>query len=875
MEKNEVEKNEVEKNEEEKIIDKEEEDNNNNISVKYASLRDFIIFKEEFLRSLGDLKKEMSDNILKEQKKFDILAENNLIFTNNINNNFMTKINFIEEKNEIISQIKNIERNIYNQVMINQVNLSTHKKDLSNACSKYDKLIMENLLFPGLIGNACKFPTLKDYLLYNLEEMANHSSDNQKNSIEIKEIRNKLDNIYERLKIQIIQMKNTLQAYTDLKIKELNLKVDSVNLNNSDLVANLREQGKRILAGANHIEKIKNEAIESNTKAAIAIGKSNKNVANQLAQAKNEFKAMKKNIIDLSLILTRKENDKNKKAKEEVIKSFNDMMGELIKEAFIKEKKNDFNYKDFNNKNDFNDSYSINSKKHSEKKINPQAIKSPTKKPNDNFELRRLLTENTVNDNEIDNKHKKRHSLKVKIINSDYLEKRIKSKFSKDYTENININTIINTNNNFIGVNKKEIPNNNYTNANTNKNLVKRKSIEYFKKSFSIFGERKSVELSNNNNINNINNKSYYIEGKNDSKMNIKKDEDLRASNKTVYIKSKAQSLNEAHPIIEKKEKEKEKIEIEAEKNEGNIIKQEKEAEEQNIILVDEKEHSNNHEENDSNSNSSFDKESIAEKDKSNNQLISLKKTEYVNTITNDNDNGDNKKKESTNNLNKILDGEKSMNKIIDKKKKIDNKKKILLYQDKRLNNSNSINIKLIKDKDNIFQLKGSNIKNKNKSNTDKFLLSDINNEKRCQALYKNTFSLYDHLQSLRPNQNKNLKNGKDEDINLNINSLKIKEKLLFGNAQNKFKKNLYNEYNYRDFLGKINIIKDKEIIDKPLLCNQETFEVRKCAGDLEKKLLHLEFFIKKKLDELVREIKVYIPIHFNSHTRDYNIIEK
>ena len=227
----------MEKNEEEKILDKEEEDNNN-ISVKYASLRDFIIFKEEFLRSLGDLKKEMSDNILKEQKKFDILAENNLNFTNNINNNFMSKINFIEEKNEIIYQIKNIERNINNQVMLHQVNLSTYKKDLSNACSKYDKLIMENLLFPGLIGNSCKFPTLKDYLLYNLEVLANHSSDTQKNSLEIKELRNKLDNIYERLKIQIIQMKNTLQAYTDLKIKELNLKVDSVNLNNSDLVEN-------------------------------------------------------------------------------------------------------------------------------------------------------------------------------------------------------------------------------------------------------------------------------------------------------------------------------------------------------------------------------------------------------------------------------------------------------------------------------------------------------------------------------------------------------------------------------------------------------------------------------------------------------------
>ena len=75
--------------------------------------------------------------------------------------------------------------------------------------------------------------------------------------------------------------------------------------------------------------------------------------------------------------------------------------------------------------------------------------------------------------------------------------------------------------------------------------------------------------------------------------------------------------------------------------------------------------------------------------------------------------------------------------------------------------------------------------------------------------------------------------------------------------------------------MEKIKVIKDEDIIDKPLLCNQENFEVRRCDGDIEKKLIHLEFFVKKKLDELVREIKIFIPIHFNSHTRDYNILEK
>ena len=36
-----------------------------------------------------------------------------------------------------------------------------------------------------------------------------------------------------------------------------------------------------------------------------------------------------------------------------------------------------------------------------------------------------------------------------------------------------------------------------------------------------------------------------------------------------------------------------------------------------------------------------------------------------------------------------------------------------------------------------------------------------------------------------------------------------------------------------------------------------------------ENKLLELEYFTKKKFDELVREIKNFIPIHFNSYVRE------
>ena len=130
----------------------------------------------------------------------------------------------------------------------------------------------------------------------------------------------------------------------------------------------------------------------------------------------------------------------------------------------------------------------------------------------------------------------------------------------------------------------------------------------------------------------------------------------------------------------------------------------------------------------------------------------------------------------------------------------------------------------------------------------------------------KNIFSLYDYLRTNKAP--KSFKSNKTEDIDSVY--MRMLEK------QNRINQgDIYKKFLSKEVLEKINIIKDEEIIDKPLLCNQGNFEVRKCTGDVEKKLLHLEYFMKKKFDELVREIKIFIPIHFNAYTRDYNIIEK
>ncbi len=128
-------------------------------------------------------------------------------------------------------------------------------------------------------------------------------------------------------------------------------------------------------------------------------------------------------------------------------------------------------------------------------------------------------------------------------------------------------------------------------------------------------------------------------------------------------------------------------------------------------------------------------------------------------------------------------------------------------------------------------------------------------------------------------NKNLHLNSSSSNFINYqNLNSIKEKDK-------EKEKENFYNLYknktqrissskqNKNKPSNNIHIIPDSEIIDIPLI-QTENLQIDKNKTNLEKKIIELEFFTKKKFDELVKEIKNFIPIHFNSYIKNYKIFE-
>ena len=240
---------------------------------------------------------------------------------------------------------------------------------------------------------------------------------------------------------------------------------------------------------------------------------------------------------------------------------------------------------------------------------------------------------------------------------------------------------------------------------------------------------------------------------------------------------------------------------------------------------------------------------------------------------------------------------------------------------DNRNNKINEENKKQILERINIFPKEKSLLNYKLKDNLENNSLTEKNNRYKNKINnYNNSRAHYEYKLKSSVSRNKNLspENDKSKLVKIENNKENIRREInLSANVKNKhhniitkystqFNENKnhivnlktvnqpvhimkesqtkynnkfriqrsYNLLNEDIFVNKkkikkINYYKDKDIIDKPLLANQLNFRVDNIKGTLENKLLELEYFTKKKFDELVREIKNFIPIHFNSYVRE------
>ena len=103
--------------------------------------------------------------------------------------------------NDKIEELLNMKNKIDEQLIENKTKIDMLSKNLSNATFKYDRMILDNLQVPGIIGVACKFKNCKGFFQNVFNELESIQQFKKQESLNSKELKNKIDNLTKKLEI--------------------------------------------------------------------------------------------------------------------------------------------------------------------------------------------------------------------------------------------------------------------------------------------------------------------------------------------------------------------------------------------------------------------------------------------------------------------------------------------------------------------------------------------------------------------------------------------------------------------------------------------------------------------------------------------------
>ena len=742
---------------------------------------DLLLFKEEILQTIRELKNELNNKITEKFDSYNKLVEssNQKLYKYEFDKNtFLSLVTFAQEKNEILSEINKLKNELKTEINVNTLHIDNCQMEVSNMGFKYDRIISNNLLVPGIIGPMCKFENLKDYIIDNRKEIPNLINNViqfkdelkkiKKNISEFKDVHEKflktIEPMYqEYVNVNITQLENKIKREIEL----VNKKISEVRIENIINVQNSQDKEKQQNEYSKKIEEIQKNNEENKKLYNYTLSRLEKNLA--------EFINVKKCVLELSNVFAkhkRSYGDENlNENKREVIMNFGNMVSSLIKDLSNDKKK--LSKKLLPNMADLDTNNNVDSEKNNKKEYidaKPYSLNQSKRKSNDQMQKRNSL-------------RKINNFLSFKNNNKDNLNEIKKTLFS-----------------NYIS---KE------TNPNDNKIMIK---------------DETSTSPNKNSNIK----IDKIILNDEDCNINSSRFSTIKEK-KINYINDKNSNQNKLDEYIK-----------DIENNNGNLKDQINEK--VNIKIIKNKMLKNRTD------------EKLITGDIYNNSIASNDNSIFIkknanNFVEKEQKNGD-------------ANGENILLSIMK------NNEQGLSSRTAKITSLNFRNKKL---KDKIF-LK-ENTKEKN---------AMFHSEKKFEKSKgkKSVISDELHFKSQFNKKYRNFNGGPEslsEEYTLTTEN-KINKKKVLRNIDS-YNSLTYKQYGKELYYDKsiekeLNYIKDKDIIDEPLISNQENFKLIEEKGGIDKKLLELEFFTKKKFDELVKEIKNFIPIHFNSHLKDYTLFE-
>ena len=236
-----------------------------------SSKEDILYFKDEILKDIKKFEIKLGQkidiqvaNTKNKLDEYEIKIATMVQKINNLANQISTNTSLKEKVDEIYG----FKAKVQQDKMVQEIRVDTIAKDLKDAINKYDAILSDSVLYPGVIGMGCKFPGFHDLIDFVLTSLNQLTLAKDKNVVDIKNMKKKYDNNFLNIKTQLESSNKDIKGVNkkvfdlfDEKVKileEENVKkfVD-VQMNNNKYAIELQNKADKLVESYKNVEKIR------------------------------------------------------------------------------------------------------------------------------------------------------------------------------------------------------------------------------------------------------------------------------------------------------------------------------------------------------------------------------------------------------------------------------------------------------------------------------------------------------------------------------------------------------------------------------------------------------------------------------------------
>ena len=276
---------------------------------------DFVYFRNEILKDMKEIESKINEKVT---NLYSLIKKNSDDSDQKINT-INIKIKKLQENDpaffqEIInSKLENNKNHFEDKLADLDAKLYIVKKDLSSACFKYDKILVENLKVRGIIGEGCTYANLKLFIEFLNKKIAELSTAKEKTFKEIKLVKNKINDIISQFKSDFENQKIVISDMTSIRLNEAERKnldrnytiekqMDNLRLENYNFSNNLIKKTEELNIQWDKLENIKSEIYAKLKEEKISFKKYSDDLSNTFNSQKKEFNLIKSRFTELSNI---------------------------------------------------------------------------------------------------------------------------------------------------------------------------------------------------------------------------------------------------------------------------------------------------------------------------------------------------------------------------------------------------------------------------------------------------------------------------------------------------------------------------------------------------------------------------------------------